>query len=361
MSKHGEDQPTVLCPRTRVQERPQLWLAFLAFALLTTSLAIHLLLPLATNTGLASPLGLALLLVAALEATLLWYSTWMLLAWLSTFTRQTSKIGSALRTLIDLAAPEGARKLAARALVSTSLAGAAAVGLTGVAVAEPADPLLFPSNENEIAQEDADTEEIWWPDDSPLVPAVPEADLPEPPQAPSDRADNVVPTPIPEVPEPPAKAPTESATSTKTQAPAKAPARAQAKTPARAAAPVERSDSAVSASSVRELTPLTASQQARQRLRGSESTPKSEDGAEVAALQGLTHTVLPGDCLWNIAGEMLGRGASSQEIADLWPVIYSLNKDVIGKDPNLIEPGQVLLLPDMSESEGLSLEDGRAA
>ena len=50
-----------------------------------------------------------------------------------------------------------------------------------------------------------------------------------------------------------------------------------------------------------------------------------------------TYTVVAGDCLWNIAKKYLGNGARYNEI-------YNLNKDKI-TNPNLIYPGQVLILP----------------
>ena len=48
-----------------------------------------------------------------------------------------------------------------------------------------------------------------------------------------------------------------------------------------------------------------------------------------------TYTVKPGDTLWAIAKQTLGDGGR-------WREIYNNNTDVIGKDPNLIFPGQVL-------------------
>lgn len=56
-----------------------------------------------------------------------------------------------------------------------------------------------------------------------------------------------------------------------------------------------------------------------------------------SAPQVKTYTVVSGDCLWNIAKKLLGDGAR-------YPEIYELNKDKI-KNPNLIQPGQVLTLP----------------
>jgi len=50
-----------------------------------------------------------------------------------------------------------------------------------------------------------------------------------------------------------------------------------------------------------------------------------------------TYTVAAGDCLWNIAKKYLGDGAR-------WTEIYELNRDQIS-NPNLIYPGQVLVMP----------------
>ncbi len=52
------------------------------------------------------------------------------------------------------------------------------------------------------------------------------------------------------------------------------------------------------------------------------------------------YTVKRGDCLWNIAKRFLKNGA-------LWPRIYNIprNKKIIGSNPNLIYPGQVLQIP----------------
>jgi nucleoid-associated protein YgaU len=49
-----------------------------------------------------------------------------------------------------------------------------------------------------------------------------------------------------------------------------------------------------------------------------------------------------GDSLWTIAGRALGPGASDAEIALAWPSWYAANRDVIGPDPALLRPGQLL-------------------
>lgn len=51
-----------------------------------------------------------------------------------------------------------------------------------------------------------------------------------------------------------------------------------------------------------------------------------------------TYKVKSGDCLWNIAKKFYGNGAK-------YTKIYSANRGVIGGNPNLIRPGQVLKIP----------------
>lgn len=53
-----------------------------------------------------------------------------------------------------------------------------------------------------------------------------------------------------------------------------------------------------------------------------------------------TYVVKKGDSLWKIAKTFLGNGAK-------WPTIYNIpeNKKVIGSNPNLIRPGQKLVIP----------------
>ena len=55
-------------------------------------------------------------------------------------------------------------------------------------------------------------------------------------------------------------------------------------------------------------------------------------------VQPRTYTVKSGDCLWNIAKKFYGNGAQ-------YTKIYNANKGVIGGNPNLIYPGQVLTIP----------------
>ena len=58
--------------------------------------------------------------------------------------------------------------------------------------------------------------------------------------------------------------------------------------------------------------------------------------------------VEPGDCLWNLAKARLDHPTNAQTLAATlaW---YAANEDVIGADPNLIVPGQVLDQPPEQE------------
>lgn len=58
--------------------------------------------------------------------------------------------------------------------------------------------------------------------------------------------------------------------------------------------------------------------------------------------------VKPGHSLWSIAAEHLGVFATDAEIAQAWPAWYDANRDVIGNDPSLLQPGQILRQPDAS-------------
>jgi LysM repeat protein len=60
-------------------------------------------------------------------------------------------------------------------------------------------------------------------------------------------------------------------------------------------------------------------------------------------LYSLEYTVVEGDCLWNIAKKYYNNPF-------LWVNIYQQNKDKI-KNPNLIYPGQVFIIPELMTEE----------
>jgi hypothetical protein len=58
-----------------------------------------------------------------------------------------------------------------------------------------------------------------------------------------------------------------------------------------------------------------------------------------------TYVVRAGDCLWTIAAEWLETDDAGR-IARYWPRIHRANRATIGRDPSIIHPGQVLVMPD---------------
>ncbi|MHA7153656.1 LysM peptidoglycan-binding domain-containing protein [Arthrobacter sp. TMN-50] len=55
--------------------------------------------------------------------------------------------------------------------------------------------------------------------------------------------------------------------------------------------------------------------------------------------------VTPGDSLWTLAAHHLGPFATDVEIAAAWPQWHRENREIIGDDPNLLLPGQMLRIP----------------
>jgi nucleoid-associated protein YgaU len=62
-------------------------------------------------------------------------------------------------------------------------------------------------------------------------------------------------------------------------------------------------------------------------------------------------TVRPGDSLWSMAADRLGATPSAARIQAEWPRWYAANRRVIGTDPNLLQPGDRLLVPDTARTE----------
>jgi hypothetical protein len=75
------------------------------------------------------------------------------------------------------------------------------------------------------------------------------------------------------------------------------------------------------------------------------SSPPPAHGQPTAGGSSGHVTVQPGDCLWLIAARRLGPQASAAQIDAEWPRWYAANEGVVGADPGLIRPGQVLHAP----------------
>jgi nucleoid-associated protein YgaU len=61
-----------------------------------------------------------------------------------------------------------------------------------------------------------------------------------------------------------------------------------------------------------------------------------------------SYAVAPGDSLWRIARTVLearGMPSTGSDVSNFWRSIYDTNRQLIGSDPNLIHPDQVLVIP----------------
>ena len=79
----------------------------------------------------------------------------------------------------------------------------------------------------------------------------------------------------------------------------------------------------------------------------SPSTATLAAGAPRREATTLTYVVRRGDALWDVAARHLGPRASAADIAREWPRWYAANRGVIGPDPDLIHPGDVLVPPSL--------------
>jgi LysM repeat protein len=62
------------------------------------------------------------------------------------------------------------------------------------------------------------------------------------------------------------------------------------------------------------------------------------------------YTVEKGDSLWAIAEEIYGDGTQ-------WTRIYEANQNVIGSNPNLIQPNQKLVIPGIGDTDFTDIND----
>ncbi|GAA1577420.1 hypothetical protein GCM10009804_37500 [Kribbella hippodromi] len=66
---------------------------------------------------------------------------------------------------------------------------------------------------------------------------------------------------------------------------------------------------------------------------------------DVRAAAAIRVVVRDGDSLWTLAARELGTGATDDTIATRWLDWYAANRQLIGPNPNLLIPGQVLQVP----------------
>lgn len=78
---------------------------------------------------------------------------------------------------------------------------------------------------------------------------------------------------------------------------------------------------------------------------GTSGDAHSASGQDSAAPDSGTVVVRRGDCLWDLVARHLGGDATDAEVANAWPRWYAANRAVIGSDPDVLRPGQVLRIP----------------
>ncbi|WP_371164314.1 hypothetical protein ABYF32_00905 [Buchananella felis] len=100
--------------------------------------------------------------------------------------------------------------------------------------------------------------------------------------------------------------------------------------------------SVVAGSPVASLSPVSAVATSPASAASATAAPGLVTPLESAAR---VHLVAPGESLWSISAELLP-GASDAQIDEAWRAIYAFNRAQIGSDPNLILPGQHLVIPD---------------
>jgi nucleoid-associated protein YgaU len=96
----------------------------------------------------------------------------------------------------------------------------------------------------------------------------------------------------------------------------------------------------------------TAADPAASQSASAPAGPAQSPGPSGAAVQ-----VRAGDCLWLIAARRLGPGATPAQVAASWPAWYAANRSVIGADPRVVRPGELLVPPtvlDAKTSSGAS-------
>lgn len=102
--------------------------------------------------------------------------------------------------------------------------------------------------------------------------------------------------------------------------------------------------------------PATGGEQAP----GGEEAPGTDEAASGAghdenAPPPRTVVVQEGDTLWSLTDDVLGPGPDDPALlAESWPLLHETNREVIGEDPDLLVPGQVLTVPAALDEEARS-------
>lgn len=108
------------------------------------------------------------------------------------------------------------------------------------------------------------------------------------------------------------------------------------------------SDHAADAISIdRDAAPAAAATNATDPAAAQREIPRAARDIDAVAPvdAGRVYVVQAGDCLWDIAASQLEE-PTDREVTDAWKAIWRANRAVIGDHPELIHPGQRLVLED---------------
>ena len=167
----------------------------------------------------------------------------------------------------------------------------------------------------------------------------------------ADATDAGMPTTMPSAPvetsppgPPPATEPLPQGAAHGAPTAAEAPGRAEANSPA-ASPPASRAGASAKEQDARPAVPTRAAG-----VQAAGAALAAERDAALTTMRDVAETrsevvVLRGDTLWSIAARALPADATDREIATEVERWYAANVDVVGDDPDLIRPGQVLVAP----------------
>ncbi|GAA1709782.1 hypothetical protein GCM10009809_02670 [Isoptericola hypogeus] len=112
-----------------------------------------------------------------------------------------------------------------------------------------------------------------------------------------------------------------------------------------AAQPRQRGAVAAAADDVSDRAARSTSASHVDSTRGTAAPAPPRDASAVRGDDDGTLVVLRGDTLWDIAADSLGGSASDADVLREMTRWHDANRDVVGGDPDLILPGQVLRVP----------------
>jgi hypothetical protein len=168
---------------------------------------------------------------------------------------------------------------------------------------------------------------------------------PQPPAAPATTSDPPAPAATAPVPGPTDGVSSAPAAPSMPSGTPGAPSKPSAPAPAPAPAEADAHATAPAAS------PPSTGPSAPARASGARKAPTDQRDAaltvtrDVAADGPREVVVVRGDSLWSIAARHLPDGASDAQVADAVQRWYAANVGVVGNDPDLVRPGQVLVAP----------------